>query len=181
MIRLLLALALSVFAANAALAQTIILVRHAEKADQSRDPALSEAGVARAQALALALRDAPVTNILVSPLRRTRLTAQPAATARALTPEPISLDGGDAAHVERIVQRIDALPPGAVVLIVGHSNTIPLIAAALGQTVAQPMEDCEYDRLTVITLTGGDPSSGVTVVGRYGAPSACPTAPAPAR
>ena len=46
---LLLAAALSLVAALPAMAQTVVIVRHAEKADASADPLLSEAGQARAR------------------------------------------------------------------------------------------------------------------------------------
>lgn len=169
MIRLLLALALCLFTVDAALAQTVILVRHAEKADQTSDPALSEPGQARAQALAAALANAGITNVLVTPPQRTRLTGLPAAAARGLTPEVVSLEGGGAAHIDRVVARIRALPPTAVVLVVGHSNTVPEIAAALTGAAVIPMPDCEYDRLTVIAVP-----ARASVTARYGPPSACP-------
>lgn len=170
--RLLLAAALSLLTAGSALAQTVILVRHAEKADASADPALSEAGQARAEALAVALSDADLTHVLVSPLQRTRLTAEPAARAHAVTPEAISFDGGADAHVHRLAERIRALPVDAVVLVVGHSNTVPLIARALGETGPAEMADCEYDRLIVLSLeVDGDSPA---VVGRYGEPGNCP-------
>jgi broad specificity phosphatase PhoE len=69
------AAALSLIAAGAASAQTVILVRHAEKVDNSNDPALSGEGEARATALAVALSAADLTHIFVTPLQRTRLTA----------------------------------------------------------------------------------------------------------
>lgn len=173
--RLILAALLSVACALPAQAQTVILVRHAEKADPAAgldaDPALSEAGQARARALAAALDDAGLTHVLVTPLQRTRLTAEPAAQADAVIPEAIPLDGGVEAHVARVAEHVRALPEDAVVLVVGHSNTVPLIARALGQAGAEDMRDCEYDRLTVLDLDG-DRTRGE--VGRYGAPSDCP-------
>lgn len=169
--RLMLAAALVALSATAVQAQTVILVRHAEKADASSDPELSEAGQARATALAEALSGADLSNVFVTPLRRTRDTATLSAQAHALTPEAISFDGGTEAHIARVAERVRALPSDAVVLVVGHSNTVPLIAAALGETGASDMRDCEFDRLTVLTLrTGGEASA---VVSRYGAPSGC--------
>lgn len=173
--RLLLATALSLLTAGSALAQTVVLVRHAEKVDASADPVLSEAGVARAEALSRALADFHPDHVFTSPLQRTRLTAAPAAAFHSVTIEPVGVDGGTPAHVAAVAARIRALPDDAVVLVVGHSNTIPLIARALGYTAVADMADCEYDRLTVLTLFEheGEVDRTTAVVGRYGAPSAC--------
>ncbi len=166
----LMAVALSLILGTPALAQTVILVRHAEKADQSADPVLSEAGQTRAQALADRLSASSVDLILTSPLQRTRLTAAPTAEANDLQPQAIGLEGGTEAHVADVVTRIKALPQDATVLVVGHSNTVPLIARALGQATPD-MPDCEYDRLLTLRLQG-EGVFGVTT--RYGARSDCP-------
>lgn len=168
--RLLLVAALSLLTAGSSMAQTVVLVRHAEKVDDSADPVLSEAGQARAQALAMVLADAHPGHVFTSPLQRTRLTAAPTAGFHSVTVEPISLEGGGAAHVAAVAARVRALPDDAVVLVVGHSNTIPQIARALGYTAAPDMPECEYDRLTVLDLNG---DSTRAVVGRYGAPTTC--------
>jgi len=168
--RLLLAAA-SLLIAGPTLAQTVILVRHAEKVDASADPALSEAGQRRAMDLAVALSDADLTHVFTSPLQRTVLTARPAAEAHAITPEAISFEGGTPAHILRIAERIRSLPDDAVVLVVGHSNTVPLIARALGETGPSEMADCEYDRLTVISVE--DDGDSPAVIGRYGEPANC--------
>jgi broad specificity phosphatase PhoE len=168
--RLLLATALSLLTAGSAMAQTVYLVRHAEKADASSDPALSEAGQARAAALAVALTDAHPSVILTSPLRRTGLTAAPTADYHSATPESVPLDGGAETHAAAVAARIRALPDNAVVLVVGHSNTIPLIARALGYAEAADMPECEYDRMTVLHLMGETAHGEVS---RYGAPTTC--------
>ena len=142
----LVAAALSLLIAGPALAQTVILVRHAEKADASADPVLSDEGQARAAALAAALADAGPDHVFTSPLQRTQLTAAPTATAHGLRIEPVSLDGGGAAHIAAVAERVRAAPENAVVLVVGHSNTVPLIARALGYAGAADMPECEYDR-----------------------------------
>ncbi|HEY0438923.1 MAG TPA: histidine phosphatase family protein, partial [Xanthobacteraceae bacterium] len=69
---------------------TLILVRHADTAPQPDRP-LSEAGLKRAQDLAAALRNAGVTAIITTQLRRTRETAQPLAAALGLVPEVIQV------------------------------------------------------------------------------------------
>jgi phosphohistidine phosphatase SixA len=114
-------------------ASLIVLVRHAEKAAApSDDPPLTAAGVKRAQALAAALRDAGVTAIITTQLRRTRETAQPLANALSLTPEVVPVGAGEAgAHAEAVAAAVRR-NVGGVVLVVGHSDTIPAIIAALG-------------------------------------------------
>lgn len=169
--RLLLATVLSIFAASAAAAQTVVIVRHAEKADASADPLLSEAGQARAQALAAQLTDAHPSVILTSPLQRTRLTAAPTADYHSVTLEAVPLDGSIQAHLAAIVARVQALPEDATVLIVGHSNTVPLIARALGYAEAADMPECEYDRMTTLHLLGEGRAHGI--VSRYGEPTTC--------
>ncbi|MGZ9099837.1 MAG: SixA phosphatase family protein [Brevundimonas sp.] len=169
--RLLLAAAVSLLTAGSSVAQTVILVRHAEKADASADPVLSAEGEARATALAVALSASDLTHVFVTPLQRTRLTADLTARSQAITPEVVSFEGGTEAHVRRIDQRIRALPATAIVLVVGHSNTIPLIADALGEIGPAAMADCEYDRMTVISVRNTIDSPAV--IARYGPPSAC--------
>ena len=154
--------------AQPVLAQTVILVRHAEKVDASADPLLSEAGQARAQALAAVTAEAGLTHAYSTPLQRTRLTATPAAEAEGLTVQVLDLSGGGAAHIARTVETLRGLGADDVALVVGHSNTVPAIARALGVAGVADMSDCEYDRLYVIELKEG---AARAVTGRYGAPS----------
>lgn len=169
--RLLLAAAVSLLTAGSAMAQTVYLVRHAEKADASADPVLSKAGQARAAALSAALAEVHPGHVFTSPLQRTRLTAEPTAAYHSVKVEPVGFDGGSAGHVAAIAERVQALPDDAVVLIVGHSNTVPLIARALGYAGAADMPECEYDRMTTLHLMGDAAHGQVT---RYGALTTCP-------
>jgi len=130
----------------------VLLVRHAEKAtDGGDDPALSSAGAQRAKALAAALADSGVTAIVTTQLRRTGETAAPLAAARQLTPEVVRIEKGEeipahAAAVAAAVRR----HPGGVVLVVGHSNTVPAIIAALGGPKLPNLQDSEYSNLFVL-------------------------------
>lgn len=151
-------------------AQTVYIVRHAEKAsDTERDPVLSEAGMARAAAVASLFEEGAPDLVVVSPLQRTRLTAGPTITASGAFVAVSPLDGGVEDHVATIRLGVLALPEDTVVLISGHSNTVPLIARALGYDTPD-MPECEYDRLIRIELRNGQ-VSGETL--SYGAPSAC--------
>ncbi len=162
--RLLLGLAFSLAISTAAAAQTVIVVRHAEKADQSSDPVLSMPGIERAWDLAHTLEGAGLTHVFATPLQRTQLTASRAASAAGLEVVPISLEGGGATHINRVVEAVRALPADSVVLVVGHSNTVPEIIKGLGG-ISEAMTDCEYDRLSVLTLDG---ETAHVVRGRYG-------------
>lgn len=171
----LLSIGLAVFTALAcgasmASAQTVYIVRHAEKAsDTERDPVLSEAGRARAGAVETLFADGTPDLVVVSPLQRTRLTAEPTIEASGAFVAISPLDAGVDAHVATIRQGVLALPDDSVILIVGHSNTVPLIARALGYETPD-MPECEYDRLIRIELRNGQ-ISGETL--RYGAPGTC--------
>ena len=170
-------------AAPAAPAQTAFLARHAEKADDSADPPLSEAGRARAAALRERLRAAGVATVIVSDRRRTAETAGPLAQAAGVAPIVVSTAGGTAAHVSAVAEAVrrawsDGRGP---VLVVGHSNTIPLIARALGATDAPDICDSEYAHLYVVTLPDGgrasfrrEPYGASDAAARTGCPAAMP-------
>ena len=129
----------------------VVLVRHAEKAEAPEsDPPLTPAGQDRARALALALKDAGVTAIITSDRLRTRATAEPLGAARGLTPVVVGLGrGGVAAHVEAVATEVRR-QAGGVVVVVGHSNTIPAIIAALGGPSLPDIPDPEYGRLFLL-------------------------------
>ena len=147
---------------------TVILVRHAEKADDhATDPVLSPAGIARAEVLAATLKDAGVSAIITTPLKRTILTAQPLAKARGITPQvmPIARDGV-AQHVQAVVAAIRKFGAGDVVLVVGHSNTVPAIIAALGGPAMPVICESDYANLFVLTA---DVAGGVRLIrAKYG-------------
>lgn len=151
----------------AARATTVILVRHGEKAGTPEgDPALSQAGVARATALVEALRGAGVEAVVTTQVRRTRETAQAVAELFRLVPE--TMDGKAPGHAQEVARRIRERHAGQVVLVVGHSNTVPEIVQALGAPAVPPICDGEYDRMLVVTVDG---ASSRVVQARYGAPT----------
>ena len=163
----------------------VLLVRHAEKADPlAADPPLSATGTTRALALRDALADAGVTAVIVTPRLRTRDTARPLAEARGLTPEVVDLGAGGATHAQAVAAAVRR-HAGGVVLVVGHSNTIPAIIAALGGPRLPDLCDANYTTLFAVSLDApADPSRGARVVrARYGAPDppgaeSCATQPA---
>jgi phosphohistidine phosphatase SixA len=134
----------------------VVVVRHAEKAsDDPRDPILSEAGIARAQALAAALAELHLETVLVTQYKRTQLTAAPAAQAAGVQPEIIEASSEVAESANALAQRIRGTHRGQVVLVVGHSNTVGAIVEALSGAhgfTPSPIADDEYDRLYLLQI-----------------------------
>ncbi len=124
--------------------KAVLLVRHAEKVDESDDPLLSAAGKARARALARHLRTAGVKAIYVTQYKRTGLTAAPLAAAAGLKPIVVQSDAR-----QEVVDRIRKENPNDVVLIVGHSNTVPEVLRLLGHPEPVTIGNAEYDNLFV--------------------------------
>jgi len=139
-------------AAASTSAVTVVSLRHAETAEKSRDPELSEAGSQRAQAWAHLLAAAPVTHLLTTDYKRTRSTIAPLARARSLEPTLY-----DPRQPKQILRQVQAAEAGSVVVIAGHSNTVPQLVALLGGELAGLDErgflgEKEHDRLILQTV-----------------------------
>lgn len=157
---------------------TLVLVRHTEKAKiGGRNPELSEAGQARAQALASMFAHAGVTTLLHSGLTRTRDTVAPLADRLRLDSQAISPMDMDA-----WIGRLTEAGPDDVVVVAGHSNTVPALAWAFGVELphlepvpSRPelphgyLPESAYDRVYV--LTPGPDGTARLLEMRYGAPS----------
>jgi broad specificity phosphatase PhoE len=126
------------------------VVRHAERLDASQDPPLNEAGQARAEALANALANAGVEAIYTTQFARTRSTAEPLARKLGLTVKVITAGGDAATHARAIADRIRAEDAGKVVLVVGHSNTVPAIVTALGGGDVGAIQDAQHDHMFIV-------------------------------
>ena len=155
--RILLALIL-LWPAAAAAQPSVIIVRHAERQTGEGDDGLSEAGRQRADRLAAMLRDAGITHIFVSDLRRTLETAQPLAKLRNLSPTRMAIPAqgrrkisASELQVRATLLAISKLPRTAVVLVVGHSNTVPMFLTRLGHGPIVRIGDTEFDNLFVVT------------------------------
>ncbi len=147
--------------------QLVLLVRHAEKAEAPADDvALSAAGRARADALAAALAHARVDAIVTTQFRRTRETAEPLARRLGLTPIVVPAGSDTRAHAQAVADAVRRA--GRTVLVVGHTNTVPVIIAALGGPGFDELCESDYDNLFVLALPPGG-SPGLTQA-RYGAP-----------
>ena len=139
--------------------EAIFIVRHAEKADDSANSPLSAEGEARARALARQLRDVGVGAIYSTGFIRTLKTAEP--LARALGLEVITEPAHELRPLERylteLVARLGRLHADEVVLVVGHSNTIPALLKALGHPEPITIASEEYDNVFLIVPRSDGP------------------------
>jgi broad specificity phosphatase PhoE len=107
------------------------------------DPDLSEAGHARAQSLAVMLKDAGIRAIFVTQYKRTQQTAAPLAKALGLTPTVVN-----SKDLPGLVAKVREATGN--VLVVGHSNSVPDTIKQLGIADAPAIADDEYDNLFVV-------------------------------
>lgn len=125
---------------------TVILARHAETEGIGAERKLSAAGIARAKTLAAMLEDVPLTAIYISEYPRTRATGE--VVAAATGGELVEVPAADTAKLARLLKgRKDQ-----VVLVVGHSNTLPDLVARLG---GRAISIDESDHAQVMVLTTG--------------------------
>ncbi len=138
---------------------TIFLVRHAEKAqDSTSDPPLTSEGKARAQELAYILKHVPLVAIYSTPYIRTQQTALPTAEARSL-----QINSYKPGEEESFLKKILSKHTGENVLIIGHSNTVPVLANHLsGSTQFSPLDDNTYDNIFILSV----PQKGYPVITR---------------
>jgi broad specificity phosphatase PhoE len=148
---------------------TVIFVRHAEKeAFPADDPGLSAAGKQRAAELARQLVDADVIAgidaIYSTSYRRTEETVQPVATALNL---PIT--SYDASNTETIMDEIVREHKGKIILVVGHSNTVPVLIGNMGASKNVPeISEYEYDNIYIVSVPWFGKTKTIRL--RYGAP-----------
>ena len=114
----------------AAAPKTVFLLRHAEAAQLSAEDGekkLTEVGRRRAADLARLLAPAGVTHLISSPYARTRDTLAPLAGAAGIEVSVLAPD-----DLEAYRELVAAADPGSVVVVCGHSNTVPALVEALG-------------------------------------------------
>lgn len=156
------ALLLGACAAGVPGSRVVYVVRHAEKASEADDAALSAAGHARAGQLAERLRDAGIVAILTSDRRRTRDTAGPLAARLGIRPAVLPYGDDARGEIAAIANWIAAQPPGAL-LVVTHSDRLPCVVRALTGARYPALAHDEFDRLVRV-------EAGRLADERYGAP-----------
>lgn len=167
---------------------TVIVVRHAEKAAEPvNDQALSALGIARAESLGVTLRQLEISDVVVSHLQRTRLTAAAIMRRPGVTLHVVPITAaGAAAHIAAVADTVRAIAAKSRqrgVLVVGHSNTVTQIVAALGGGAYPALCDSQYAQLFAVQLRrdGAATSTRTTYGAADPADPTCAAMSAPAK
>lgn len=129
---------------------TFILVRHAEKVDDSRDPDLSEEGYERAAMFERMLEYIQFDAVYSTPFIRTRETARPISERHQLT-----IQEYDHRDPEKVAAEWLEKHRGQYVLVAGHSNSTPTFANALlgREHFSEKFDESDYGNILIITIT----------------------------
>jgi len=148
---------------------TVLFVRHAEKAlTPPGDPGLSEAGQRRAVELARQLVGADVVAgidaIYATPFRRSSETAKPIADALKLPLRSYAAD-----DTELFLDDLVKEYKGKIVLVIGHSNTVPQMIGNMGASKSvPPIAEDEYDNIYIVSIPWFGKTKTIRL--RYGEP-----------
>ena len=130
--------------------RVIVVVRHADKIDDTDDAVLSLTGQAQAERLANVLKTLESAPIYTTQFKRTIQTATP--LAELLRIKLLSYEQTD---VDGVVKEIQEKHPKEVVMVVGHRSTVPRILKQFGASEAVALDSSEYDSLFILTLPPG--------------------------
>lgn len=128
---------------------TFYIVRHAEKVDNSVNPALSDLGKERAEDLKKELSDKGISMIYSTNFIRTKNTAQPLAISKGL---PVRIYAASPADSMRVfIEKLKQIK-GKRVLVVGHSNTTKYVVNGLLEqdTLRSDIPDNDFDNLYIV-------------------------------
>ena len=145
--------ALLTFTASSAVAQEVVyVVRHAEQIADVEDPPLSEHGRERARVLREFFRDAGLTAVYATDLRRTMETGAMVTEPLRFEVTPVPADSLDG-----LVARVQREQPHGRVLIVGHSNTVPRVLEQFGCPNEITIDHDEFDNLFIVVPASEGP------------------------
>lgn len=127
---------------------TIYLIRHAEKAGPSADTELSASGNDRAIRWSNYFADKKIEAVYATPYKRTINTGKPLADKNNL--EVITYKPSEM-NLSAIAKQYE----GKNVVIVGHSNTIPIyVNKFIGENKYPDMEESDFGSLYIIEKKG---------------------------
>lgn len=144
----------------------VMVLRHAEKVDETAGSELTPEGTARAETFAHVARKAGVQAIFHTQYQRTLLTVRPLANALGITPEEYQKD-----DVAGVVSRVWSEHRGQTVVVAGHSDTVPaLVDGFLGRAANVSIGAEDFDNLFVVVRPRCGRARLVHL--QYGAPTA---------
>lgn len=148
----------------------IYLVRHAEKLS-GKDPLLTLEGNNRAGDLFRALKDKKIKRIYVTEYKRTQNTGDSLRIYSGIDTVLYSSDTSCTDLLNKIVANNDL---NDAILIIGHSNTIPIVIQKLGLAgyPSHYIADNEFDNLFLMRFKKGKPLLKKLKYGKPSAPSA---------
>jgi broad specificity phosphatase PhoE len=127
---------------------TLYFIRHAEKADSSQNPELSEEGIKRSVRWTKLFEKTPIDVFYTTLTRRTQMTASTIATSK--QKDMIFYNAAKFSLKETIEKH-----HGKTILIVGHSNTIPTqINTFLRKDIYPQIDEEQFGNLYTITVNG---------------------------
>ena len=148
---------------------TVIFIRHAEKdLTQLDNPGLSDQGRVRVAELTRQLIDADVVAgidaIYSTSYRRNIETVQPLAKILNL-----EINYYNPTENEEVLENILDNHKGKIILVVAHSNTVPILIADLGASKnVPPIAEHEYDNIYIVSIPWFGKTKTIRL--RYGMP-----------
>ena len=131
---------------------TIYLIRHAEKADATANTELSNAGKLRAENWVKHFKGKKIAAVYSTDYNRTLQTAAPIAKQAGVEVRKYS-------HREFDLKKLAVRHPGQMIVVVGHSNTIPgYVNAAISAKTYEDIAETEFGTIFEVTFD----KSGVT-------------------
>lgn len=128
---------------------TFIVIRHAEKESTGADPNLDNEGILRAEELRRILDNVAVAAVYSTSFNRTRQTVQPLATAKGITVTEYATTKPYAQLADEII----SANRGKVVVLAGHSNTVPEILKTLSNNSFNVIiSEHQYDNLFIVNV-----------------------------
>ncbi|MDQ2090899.1 phosphoglycerate mutase family protein [Marimonas arenosa] len=128
----------------------VLVIRHADKAGGD-DPALTDKGREQAASWARMFKDAGIEAVFTSDARRTRETG--GIIGATLGVPTVEIDRND---IQSLIGRVSEDHSDGVVLIVGHSETIPSILTELGHFDMVHVGASDFTSLFVVTALESD-------------------------
>jgi broad specificity phosphatase PhoE len=144
----------------------VLVIRHAERSDAencspatvktrpNRSLILVAGQSSRAQTLAHVGGEDGIAAIYASEFCRTQQTVQPLASQLGLAVNVVDQYEADGAtvNVDNLISQVWAHNRGQVVLIAGHTNTVPAIIEKLSGVTIDAIDEAEFDNLFVVTI-----------------------------